>query len=213
MKTTIYCLFWKAYLHIPSIRAGAVLLYEQSPEYHCEVAVVYDNLIAHMYEATRAHDADKHGVLSRITEMSELDKLVALGLIEMIPIPIKNIQNAESWLEQARNSPSTFLLPLWNFVLPESTIKILDPDIDNFMKPSTLKHLYCSKFVLLFLRECYWIHNLDNDMRLQQLLWSVNCNRCTPAYVKQVVQWVYFSHRQKLDYTKQASHRKLMVNF
>ena len=182
------CLFWNSHFREYSIETDAVLLYEMSTEYHVDVLVSGHSF--HTFGAGR----NKNGSVRLDLQP---DNILTKYFTENISIHVKDPDLAIDWLEDACNTKAIFKLYHYEFLLPETIMDIIEKD-DDCTRPETWKHIFCSKFVLLFLRYCHLTGNLEAPEGRLRILWTVNSNHCTPAYLKKMVQYIF--HPEQCGY-------------
>lgn len=212
--TQFYCLFWKTSLRWDELKADVVCLYEHSTVYHTEIAVIYpkpdpSKTEIKVYDSSGNRD---DSVKWRRMYLKDLQNYINSKTVECIHIPIKNSKMALKWLYLACNTPAPFSVPYIDFILPSSIVQYTDPDINDFQSPLTWKYMFCAKFVLMFLRNCYWTNNyiitiqdrplsMCNDAHfkkvtqklqtMKDVLWSINCNRSTPNDIRHMVYQLF----------------------
>lgn len=158
-----FCVIYKSHLKYGNMRLDTLLIYEQSCEYHTEIAAVtFDNedismSLVDLFYATSKHE---RGIKRELIFLDELEDSIKEGKVECYPIYVKDHQLALNWLDAASNSSTTFSIPYWDFLLPSSIVDYVDMDDENFNLPETWKNIFCSKFILLFLRTCFYSGNL-----------------------------------------------------
>jgi hypothetical protein len=76
-----------------------------------------------------------------------------------------------------------------DMALPKSCLDFWEDDLDC-TRPDTWRKLFCSQFVLLFLRRCALAGILRGENL--DLLWSVNTHGCPPARLKNLLRCVSF---------------------
>lgn len=76
-----------------------------------------------------------------------------------------------------------------HMTLPKPCLDVVEHDLDC-MRPETWQRLYCSQFVLLFLRRCA-IQGLLPYWCKANLLWSVNSHGCPPARLMALIERVF----------------------
>jgi hypothetical protein len=107
--------------------------------------------------------------------------------IELVDIPLTHPEIARKFLLKAATTPATYHIPIRDFILPKFVLDYLDPDLD-FSLPSSWSHLYCSQFVLLFLRFCAAQNIIPIDSeKLRRKLYSVNSHACSPAHLAHIL--------------------------
>jgi len=114
------------------------------------------------------------------------------GKWHSIRIPVTDPGKALSFLERSSESRAQYMIPMADFVLPNKAVDYLDKD-DDCDDPMSWKHLFCSKFALLFLRHCHRQKIIDAPEERLKLLWSVNSNKCSPALLKQILVKIFAS--------------------
>jgi hypothetical protein len=114
--------------------------------------------------------------------------------IEWLKLPIKDAHKAIDFLEEACKTHAKFGIPVLDFLFPELVVDMVDVDHkDECMHPDAWKQLYCSKFVLFFLRYSHKTGNLIVDDASMEPLWRVNSNRCSPVMLRKLVTTAFSS--------------------
>ena len=110
--------------------------------------------------------------------------------IEWVKIPVKEdkIHTAIDFLQSACKTHALFEIPLLDFLFPSLVTNLIDVDNkEECVHPEEWKHLYCSKFVLFFLRFCDRMDALDISKEKVRPLWEINSNRCSPVMLRRLV--------------------------
>jgi hypothetical protein len=174
-------LFWDASLGEYTLRNDLVLIYEMSRQYHVDVMV--NSIQRHTFGAGGLHKQCVH------VERQPYDILTRF-ITEDVSIRVKDPFLAVEWLGRASRTKAKFKVYQYKFLIPGFVEEWIEED-DDCMAPETWKNLFCSKFVLLFLRYCHKTGNLDADEERLQELWTVNSNQCTPAFLKRLVLHIF----------------------
>lgn len=111
---------------------------------------------------------------------------LAMPCIEYVHIPLTDMHTAKDFLITATKTQATYDIAALDFCLPDFVLKYTDPELECSL-PMTWTHLYCSQFVLLFLRYCHVKKIIPlSDERLR-LLWSTSSHKCSPAHLKHIL--------------------------
>lgn len=114
-------------------------------------------------------------------------ELARLPCVEIVDIPVTDVRLAAEFLLKAATTPATYKIPILDFAIPKSILDKTDPELD-FMQPSTWSHLYCSQFVLLFLRYCAHMQIIPIEPhKLKKAIYSVNSHCCSPAKLAHII--------------------------
>jgi len=110
---------------------------------------------------------------------------VGVPMLELVPVPVTSLARAREIAESVSSgSRATYCIPYARFALPSFLVHDLGDD------PATWDHLYCSQFVLLFLRACARAGVLDLPRdRLAPLL-ACNSVQCSPAHIRRLLRLV-----------------------
>lgn len=110
---------------------------------------------------------------------------VGAPMLEIVPVPVTSLARAGEFAEaMRRGSRATYEIPYAEFALPSFLVHDLGDD------PVAWDHLYCSQFVLLFLRACARAGVLDLPRdRLAPLL-ACNSVQCSPAHLRRLLRLV-----------------------
>ena len=179
------CLFWKSVLGEYSLKIDSILLYEQSPVYHADV-VVHGRFFHTFGSGSHREDC--------VVKHKQPDDLLTKYYTENVSIYVKHPELAIRWLEDSCKTPAKFVIYKGEFFCPTTILDLLDKD-DDCTKPETWKHLFCSKYVLLFLRYCHLTDNLEAPEEKLRLLWTINSNQCTPAFLRRLVLRIFHSEQ------------------
>lgn len=110
----------------------------------------------------------------------------------VVEIPIIDHTVATQFVEEALNSHAVYSYSIPEFAMPKFILDTIDSDLDC-RHPETWDKLFCSQFVLLFLRRCAVAGILNIPEAKQQLLWSVNSKGCLPSRL-QIITDRMFRH-------------------
>ena len=105
--------------------------------------------------------------------------------LEFVDIPVKNLQRARQIAEEIHaKTRATYEIPFFDLAIPSYFVHDIGTD------PAHWDHLYCSQFVLLFLRICAQKDILDLPRSKLECLDESHCNsvRCTPAHLRHVLR-------------------------
>jgi hypothetical protein len=116
----------------------------------------------------------------------------------VVDIPITNHGVATRFVQEALASPAVYHYSILEFGMPKFMLDRLDSDL-NCLQPATWDKLFCSQFVLLFLRRCAISGILDVPVEKQKLLWSVNSKGCLPSRLK-IITDSLFQSSNKLQF-------------
>lgn len=111
----------------------------------------------------------------------EFKLIKKLPFVNFVDIPVKNMEAVSELAESIwKNCRASYRIPFTDLAMPSFLVHDLDDD------PKHWDHLYCSQFVLLFLRICAEKDLLDIPVSQLQLLDEKHCNSvtCTPAHLK-----------------------------
>lgn len=101
--------------------------------------------------------------------------------VEFVKVPITDLKGAVEILEDMSTTSATYDIPWMDFLVPSIFIKDLDLD------PHHWGHLYCSQFVLLFLRKCRKKNLLPLPEDRLVYLDSCKSETCTPTHLKRML--------------------------
>lgn len=118
----------------------------------------------------------------------DMPEILEYNNIEWVKIPIKDEHVAIDFLEMTVKTHAEFGIPVLDFLFPKLVVDLVDVDHkDECMHPDEWHQLYCSKFVLFFLRHSHREGNLDVDDKKMEPIWKVNSNRCSPVELRRMV--------------------------
>ncbi len=174
-------LFWDSRIREYNLQTDAIVFYEMSAQYHVDVLV----------HSTSYHSFGASSLSKKCVHVEKQpDDILTKYWIENVSIRVKDPDLAVKWLERACKAKTKFKINEYKFFIPQFVEEIIEKDEDCTV-PETWKNLFCSKFVLLFLRYCHLTGNLDADEERLRKLWTVNSNQCTPAHLKRIVLHIF----------------------
>lgn len=104
--------------------------------------------------------------------------------VEVVDIPVSNLARAIQIAEDIWSTAhASYNIPYFDMAVPSFMLGDLDLD------PTHWDYLYCSQFVLLYLRICARENILALPVRRLQFLDERHCNslQCTPAHLRHVL--------------------------
>jgi len=115
--------------------------------------------------------------------------------LEIVEIPVLDIDFARRYLDSAVSANVSYYIPVVDFVTPSPVLQWTDPDVDCCDQASW-STLFCSQFVLLFLRYLH-THSMlrvpgrqpSASMRCQALL-ACNSHVCSPTHLREILREV-----------------------
>ena len=137
-----FCIICKSHMRYDNLRLDTLLIYEQSHEYHAEIAAVIfidedkPMSLVNVFSASSGH---QRGINKELIFLHELEDSIKNGEKEYFPIYIKDYKSALNWLNTACDSSTPFLVPYWDFLLPSSIVDYVDIDNENFNSPKNGK--------------------------------------------------------------------------
>ena len=174
-------LFWDAFLGEYTLENDLVLIYEMAQQYHVDVMVHSKSY--HTFGASSLKKDCIH------VQRQEYD-MNTQTYTENVSIAVTDPLLATEWLARASKTKAKFKVYQYKFFIPEFVEELIEND-EDCMTPETWNNVFCSKFVLLFLRYCHKMGILDAEEERLQELWTVNSNQCTPAYLKRLVLHIF----------------------
>lgn len=118
----------------------------------------------------------------------DMPEILEYDDIEWVKLPIRDMHKAIDFLDLTLKTHAKFAIPVLDFLFPQLVVDLVDvDDKDECMHPDVWHQLYCSKFVLFFLRHSHREGNLDVDDKKMDEIWRVNSNRCSPAMLRRLV--------------------------
>lgn len=107
--------------------------------------------------------------------------------VECVDVPVTDVEEAQRIVEQLADNHATYQIPVMDFLVPSIFIRDLDLD------PRDWGHLFCSQFVLLYLRVLRR-HQLIRapEYRLKHLD-DCPSKTCSPAHLRHMLDRVLCS--------------------
>jgi hypothetical protein len=114
--------------------------------------------------------------------------LLSLPCVETVSLPITDDRIAQLFLTESSKTPATYFIPIQDFLTPKAILDYTKPDL-NTIRPDTWQHLYCSQYVLLFLRYCaeHGILPLPAHKLAYLHPSYINSRTCTPAHLRHII--------------------------
>lgn len=131
----------------------------------------------------------------------DIPDMLQYECIEWVKIPVKEdkVHTAIDFLHLACKTHAEFEIPVLDFLFPSLITDLIDVDKkEECIHPEEWKHLYCSKFVLFFLRFCDEKGVLDASKDKMKPFWKINSNRCSPVMLRQLVTRVFDTAENKM---------------
>ena len=184
--SSVKCVFFEG---PPSnIGADILMLYELSPWVHAEVWVNGTSWVA------------AGGGRTVVSEWGTTKAELMSPFIDCVDVPVKDAHKAVDFLEKACLTHARFDIPVLDFLFPALLVDWVDKDDkDECMHPEAWRTLYCSKFVLFFLRHCHREGALDVTEESMRPLWTVNSNRCSPAVLRSLVKRAFVRPKPQVN--------------
>lgn len=106
---------------------------------------------------------------------------------ELVSIPVTNPADARKYLEKAAEVKTIqYKIPFFDFVTPFNAIlDYTDPDLDCDT-PKAWPTMFCSQFVLLFLRHCHK-HGII-EVPTPRPLYTCNSHVCSPGHLREIMR-------------------------
>lgn len=114
-------------------------------------------------------------------------KLLAQPFVRLVRVPVTDLNKARAFLDGATRTRATYDIPVAQMVAPDAVLHLARKDLDP-ARPATWHHLFCSQFVLLFLRYCHTENILPLPREKLQVLWSEDSVKWTPAHLRRQLQ-------------------------
>lgn len=114
-------------------------------------------------------------------------RVAPMPMLELVQVPVTSLALAKQIAEEIyASTAASYDIPYAELALPSFLVHDVGSD------PSRWHHLYCSQFVLLFLRRCADRGALDLPRERYSLLFEPHCNsvQCTPAHLRRVLRRV-----------------------
>ena len=150
---------------------------------------VHSEIWIHNYRVTaRDHrfGEDKH----RCMDIIPLDENLDTSRWHVVNIPITDSREATNLIEEALASPAVYHYSIPELAMPKFILDSIDTDLDC-CHPESWGTLFCSQFVLLYLRRCAIAGILDVPKAKQKLLWSVNSKGCLPSRLQIITDRIF----------------------
>jgi hypothetical protein len=150
---------------------------------------VHSEVWIHDYRVTaRDHrfGEDKHKSMDIIPLDPDLDT----SQWHVMKIPITDKKKAVDIIEEELASPAVYHYSIPELAMPKFILDSIDTDLDC-CHPEKWDTLFCSQFVLLFLRRCAIAGILDVPKEKQRLLWSVNSKGCLPSRLQIIANHIF----------------------
>lgn len=127
-----------------------------------------------------------------VVKYTPTDYFLSLPCVETVKIPLTDDRIAKLFLEESSMSSATYQIPVSDFLLPKYVLDFEKSDLDC-CRPDTWEHLYCSQFVLLFLRFCamHGILDMPTDKLYYLSPSYVNSRTCTPAHLRHILRLMF----------------------
>ena len=119
-----------------------------------------------------------------------LHKDLDISKWHVVDVPITNHSLAAKFVQEAIASPAIYNYSVLEFGMPKFVLDRIDSDLDC-LRPDKWDKLFCSQFVLLFLRRCAIAGILNVSEKKQKLLFSVNSNGCLPSRLKIITDHMF----------------------
>jgi hypothetical protein len=103
---------------------------------------------------------------------------------DVFPLRLSDEARAVEIMTETWNSPARYSLNVRDFILPQRLVNYADPDVDC-TKPLQWTTLFCSQFVLLFMRRCAEEGILSDP---NGALWRMNSRSCTPSHLTGIMR-------------------------
>jgi hypothetical protein len=103
---------------------------------------------------------------------------------DVFPLRLADEARAVDIMRETRRSPARYSLNARDFVLPRRLVDAVDPDVDC-ARPEGWPTLFCSQFVLLFMRRCA-AEGLLRDPAGD--LWRMNSRSCAPSHLAGIMR-------------------------
>jgi hypothetical protein len=115
-------------------------------------------------------------------------EFLSLPCVETVSLPITDDRIAQLFLTESSKTPATYFIPIQDFLTPKAILDYTKPDL-NTIRPDTWQHLYCSQYVLLFLRYCaeHGILALPAHKLAYLHPSYINSRTCTPAHLRHII--------------------------
>lgn len=108
----------------------------------------------------------------------------------VVDVPITDAQRAWQFIAAAAGARVEYGVSAGECAFPKFVIDAFEGDLDC-CRPATWDRLFCSQFVLLFLRWCAVQKILDVPDERSVVLWSVNSRGCLPSRLKILMDMMF----------------------
>lgn len=103
---------------------------------------------------------------------------------DVFPLRLSDEARAIEIMHETWASPARYSLNVRDFILPQRLVNYADPDVDC-TQPLQWKTLFCSQFVLLYLRRCAAEGILSDP---NGALWRMNSRSCAPSHLTGIMR-------------------------
>jgi hypothetical protein len=115
----------------------------------------------------------------------DFDEFAEHPLLEFVHVPVKDAREAKQLAERIWGECKAYYwIPVAELALPGFCVHDLGDD------PATWDHLYCSQFVLLFLKLCAERGMLALPREAVDMVMHCNSVTCTPAHLKRLLDQI-----------------------
>lgn len=111
------------------------------------------------------------------------ERLKSQPFVRLVDVPVTDLAAARRFLEEAAGTEATYDIPVGQMLAPDLLLHCARDDLDP-IHPATWHHLFCSQFVVLFLRYCHKKNILPLPEKRLQVLWSEDSVKWTPAHLR-----------------------------
>jgi hypothetical protein len=115
------------------------------------------------------------------------EKLLSQPFVRLVKVPVNDVEKARKFLRKAAETKATYDIPVAQMLAPDALLHAVRADLDA-THPATWHHLFCSQFVLLFLRYCHTERMLPLADRKLKILWSEDSVKWTPAHLRRKLE-------------------------
>jgi hypothetical protein len=107
-----------------------------------------------------------------------------------VDVPVRDMKRVWNFILEVVDAGVPYGINVLECTMPKSILDRIDPDVDC-SHPDTWGQVYCSQFVLLFLRWCDAHGVLGVPESRSRLLWSVNSRECVPSMLREIADAVF----------------------
>lgn len=118
-----------------------------------------------------------------VVQYTVTGRLTSQPFVRLVKVPVTNVKLAREFLKKAAETKATYDIPVAQMLAPDFLLHCARADLDP-MHPATWHHLFCSQFVLLFLRYCHTVSILPFSEKKLSVLWSEDSVKWTPAHLR-----------------------------